>query len=80
MQTKFKRHQRVKLLIDPDPEYIEYHNSEEDLENQPKITKGMIGKVNLILPNGRYHVEILDEKGNTIAYVPMDEESLEAVE
>ena len=80
MQTKFKRHQKVILLIDPDPEYIEYHNSEEELENPPIITKGMKGKINILLPNGRYHVEIFDKKGNTIAYAPMDEESLEALE
>lgn len=80
MQTKFKRHQKVRLLHDPNPEYIEYHNPEENLENQPEIKKGMIGKINIILPNGQYHVGILDKKGNTIAYVPLDEESLEAVE
>jgi len=80
MQTKFKRHQKVILLIDPDPEYIEYHNPEEELENPPRITKGMTGKINIILPNGRYHVEICDKKGNTIAYVPLDEESLEAID
>lgn len=80
MQTKFKRHQKVKLLVDPDPEYLEYHNPEEELENPPKITKGMTGKINILLPNGRYHVEILDKKGNTIAYAPMDEDSLEAID
>ncbi len=80
MQTKFKRHQKVKLLVDPNPEYVEYHNAEEDLENQPKIKKGMLGKINIILPNGQYHVEILDKKDKTVAYVAIDEESLEAID
>ena len=79
MQTKFKRHQKVKLLRDPDQEYIEYHNIEENLENRPKITKGMLGRINILLPNGQYHVEILDKEGNTMAYAKMDEESLEAL-
>ena len=80
MQTKFKRHQKVKLLRAPDPEYIEYHNEEENLENRPGIKAGMIGKINILLSNGRYHVEILDKEGKTVAYAPMDEDSLEAVE
>lgn len=77
MQTKFKRHQRVKLLIDPNPEYIEYN---EEIE-QPHIpiVKGMTGEINILLPNGQYHVRILDKKGETIAYVPLDEENLEAI-
>lgn len=80
MQTKFKRHQKVKLLRDPDIEYIEYHSeNEENLENPPKIKKGMIGRINIILPNGQYHVEILDEDGKTIAYAPMEEDGLEAI-
>lgn len=78
MQTKFKRHQEVRLLVDPNPEYVEY---EEEFDNeQPRIRKGMIGKVNVILPNGEYHVAVLDdETGKTIAYVPMVEDYLEAV-
>ena len=40
----------------------------------------MKGRINIILPNGQYHVEILDKKGNTLAYVAVDEESLEAVD
>jgi hypothetical protein len=74
MQTKFKRHQRVKLLLDADPEYVEYQPGHKE-----PIKKGMTGKVNVILPNGQYHVEIIDEKGETIAYTPMDEEFLEAI-
>ena len=76
MQTIFKRHQKVRLLADPDPEYVEYYSSEEK-----PIKKGMSGKVNVILPNGQYHIEIIDEKtGETIAYAPMSEESLENAE
>ena len=78
MQTKFKRHEMVRLLVDPDSEYIEY--AEEYDNEKPKIKKGMIGKINIILPNGQYHVEILNEKGNVIAYVPMSEEFLEKTE
>jgi len=75
MQTKFRKHAKVRLLAVPNPEYIEY-SPEENRE----IKKGMTGKVNVILPNGQYHIEIIDEKtGKTIAYVPMDEEFLEAV-
>ena len=78
MQTKFKRHEKVRLLADPDSEYVEY--SEEYDEKQPRIKKGMSGKINILLPNGQYHVEILDEKGEVIAYVPMSEEFLERAE
>jgi len=76
MQTKFKRHEKVKLLVDPDSEYIEYDLTHEN--NKPPITKGMVGKINMILPNGQYHVEIPGEDGKTLAYVPMDEEFLES--
>ncbi len=75
MQTKFKRHEMVRILADPDPEYIEYSIDYDD--EQPKIKKGMKGKINLLLSNGKYHVEILDEKGDVIAYIPMPEEYLE---
>ena len=54
----------VRILADPDSEYIEY--SAEYDETQPRIKKGMKGKINIILPNGQYHVEILDEKGDVI--------------
>lgn len=80
MQTKFKRHQKVVLLTDPDPEYIEYHDEgDPDFEEIP-IKKGMQGKINILLSNGRYHVEILDKKGEILAYVPMSEEDLRAIE
>ncbi|MDO8460666.1 MAG: hypothetical protein Q7S74_06140 [Nanoarchaeota archaeon] len=82
MQTKFKRHQKVRLLLDPDLEYVEYHTEgSPDVQDQTPIKKGMVGKINILLPNGQYHVEIIDEKtGETIAYVPMAEEHLEAIE
>ena len=74
MQTAFKRHQKVRLLRDPDPEYIEYYTDEEF-----QIKKGMDGEINILLPNGQYHVKIIDKKGNELAYVVMDEDGLEAV-
>lgn len=70
MQTKFKRHQEVILLREPDKEYIEYTDEEV------QITRGMKGVINLLLPNGKYHVKIFDKKGNAVAYVPMDEDDL----
>lgn len=76
MQTKLKKHDKVRLLVDPDPEFIEY--DPEHIDSQPEIKKGATGEVNVILPNGQYHIEVKDEKGNTIAYVPMDEQFLEA--
>jgi len=73
MQTKYKRHQKVKLLLDPEKEYIEYSPGVEE-----PIKKGMSGEINVILPNGKYHVKIIDEKTKkTIAYVQMDEDYLE---
>ena len=77
MQTKFKRHEMVRILADPDSEYIEY--SADYDEEQPSRRKGMNGKINIILPNVQYHVEILDEKGEVIAYIPMPEEFLEKI-
>ena len=77
MQTKFKRHQEVKLLRNPDVEYIEY--SQEYSESKPPIIKGMKGKINMLLPDGQYHVEILDENGETLAYVPVSEEDLQEI-
>ncbi|MCA9485808.1 MAG: hypothetical protein KC506_03110 [Nanoarchaeota archaeon] len=79
MQHKFKRHQKVRLLINPDPEYVEYDLTHEN--SQAPIKKGMTGQINMLLPNGQYHVEIIDPESNkTIAYVPIDEEFLEAIE
>lgn len=65
------------ILVDPDPEYIEYDPS---LKKETKIKKGMQGEINIILPNGKYHVRITDKKGNTIAYAPFDEEELGTAE
>lgn len=76
MQTIFKRHQKVRLLIDPDPEYIEYH-TENTNDPEVPIKKGMVGEINTILPNGQYHVKILDEKGRELAYALMSEDFLE---
>lgn len=79
MQTKFKRHAKVRLLVDANSEYVEY--TELHVQEKPQIKKGMTGKINILLPNGQYHVAIIDEKtGEIIAYVPFDEECLEAVE
>ena len=79
MNYKFRHHQKVKLLMDANPEYVEYHEDIEEKEQIP-IIKGMLGKINIILPNGQYHVEILDKKGNIIAYAPFNEEDLESLE
>lgn len=79
MNTKFKRGQLVKILITPDTEFVEYHTEETEHEQTP-IKKGMKGKINLILQNGKYHVEIFDENGETLAYAPFDEDFLEPVE
>ena len=79
MQTKFKRHEKVKLLRDPNQEYIEYHNEEEEDFEEIPIKKGMTGEINILLPNGQYHVRVFDKKGKEIAYVPMSEEFLEAI-
>jgi hypothetical protein len=74
MQASFKRHQKVKLLSDP------LENDIEPYADPPvKIKAGTIGKVNIMLPNGRYHIKIEDKDGDEIAYVAMDEEQLEAV-
>ena len=82
MQTKFKRHQKVRLLREPNIEDVEpfFGDSLENEEEEVEIKAGMIGKVNVILPNGQYHVEVLNKKGKTIAYVAIDEEGLESVD
>ncbi len=75
MQTKFKRHQKVKLLVNPREEDIEPYT-----DPPAKIKAGVIGYINIILPNGRYHVRIQDKEGNEIAYVAMDEEQLQQLD
>ena len=81
MQTKFKRHQPVKLLRDPDPEFIEYHNPEDEEHiKEVAIIAGMKGKINILLPNGQYHVAVEDKNGNIIAYVSMSEDDLESLD
>ena len=79
MNTKFKRHQKVKLLRNPNITDIEPYQEDKEFEEFPEIKKGASGEVNIILPNGNYHVLIRDKKGNKLAYVVMDEESLEAI-
>ena len=76
MQTKFKRHQPVTLLRDADPEYVEYHNEAEENFSEAPVKKGMKGRINIILPNGQYHVEVFDKKNKVIAYCSMSEEDL----
>jgi len=77
MQTRFKRNQSVRLLVDADPAYVEYHDEDEpDFQEMP-IVKGMKGRINILLPNGQYHVEIFDKSGKTIAYAPFGEDELE---
>ena len=84
MQTKFKRQQLVRILIDPDPEYVEYHNPEDESElKKMPIEKGMLGKINILLPNGQYHVAIFNpkdkEKEEIIAYCELSEDDIEAI-
>lgn len=71
MQTRFKRHEKVRLLSAPREEDIERY------EDNAKISSGVIGTINMLLPNGRYHVKIEDKEGNEMAYIAMDEEQLE---
>jgi hypothetical protein len=75
MQTKYKRHDKVKLLADPNPEYVEFHTELEGEE--VTIKKGMPGEINMLLSNGKYHVGIKDKKENTIAYCEVDEDQIE---
>jgi hypothetical protein len=72
MHNKFKRHQKVILLVNPSQEYVEY----EPEGSEVPIQKGALGEINMILPNGKYHVKIIDKKGKTLAYIPLDEEEL----
>lgn len=74
MQTKFKRHQQVRILADPLEDDVEPY-----ADPPVKITSGMKGKINVILPNGQYHVEIIDDNDETIAYIALDEDQLEAI-
>lgn len=74
MQTKFKRHQKVKLLATPRDEDVEPYS-----DPPHPVLKGTTGFINILLPNGRYHVRIQDKNGKEVAYVAMDEEQLEAI-
>jgi hypothetical protein len=77
MQTKFKRHQKVKIISLPDSEYVEYKPEYSD--DKPPISKGMLGEINVLLSNGQYHVEIYNDNNEIIAYAPFSEEQLEAL-
>lgn len=77
MQTKFKRGQEVRILSDADPEFVEY-NEAEGFDKIP-IENGMSGKINILLPDGKYHVAVLDKKKRVIAYAPFEEDSLEEI-
>jgi heat shock protein HspQ len=61
-------------MINPFKDDIEAY----EVEN-PIIKKGAIGEVNMILPNGRYHLLMKNKEGEKIAYVVADEEVLEEV-
>lgn len=74
MNNKFRRHQKIRLLHAPNAEYIESYT-----DKKIDIKAGMIGKINLLLPNGQYHVEIIQD-GETVAYVMADEDQLELVD
>jgi hypothetical protein len=74
MNTKFKRHERVRLLATPREQDVEPYK-----DPPVKIVSGMEGTINILLPNGRYHVKISDKKGDEVAYVAMDEEQLESI-
>ncbi len=74
MNTKFKRHDKVKIIINPLESDIESYD-----EENVKVTKGAIGEINMLLPNGRYHVLIKNTKGVKLGYVVVDEEGLESV-
>lgn len=78
MQTKFKRREMVKILVMPNPEYVEYSEFEEN-PSSIVIKVGMNARINILLPNGQYHVEILDDKGNVVAYAPFSEDDLEKI-
>ena len=77
MNTKFRRHQKVRLLRAPLVDDIEPYADNPEETKPVEIKAGMPGKINLILPNGQYHVEIVNDKGDTIAYIAIDEEGLE---
>ena len=84
MQTKFKRHQLVKILRSPDPEYVEYNNEGDPDFKEIPVKTGMLGRINILLPNLQYHVAILYPKGRIeekiLAYAPFSEDELEAID
>jgi len=70
----------VKIKRVPNLDQVEYNFEDNEEADKVTIKAGMNGKVNVILPNGQYHVEILDSKGNIIAYAPFSEDDLESAE
>lgn len=68
----------VKIKRVPDLEAIEYNFEDNEEADKVEIKSGMKGRINVILPNGQYHVEIQDSKGNVIAYAAFSEDDLEA--
>lgn len=78
MEGTFKQHQKVRLIVDPDPEYVEYHTENTGEEIVP-IKKGMTGEINMLMQNGQYHVKIFDTDGDEFAYVVVDESFIEAI-
>lgn len=79
MNLKFRRHQKVRLLRNPLEEDIEPHTEDEE-DEKVIVKKGMAGEINIVLPNGRYHVRVFGKNGEVIAYVAMDEDALEKIE
>ena len=73
-----KRHDKVRLKNIPDYDYIEYFNKDQE-DLTPEIKRGMEGQINVILPNGKFHVEIKNDRGETVAYVVAGEEELEKI-
>lgn len=74
MHTQLRRHDKVRLIAAPDPDYIEYYT-----DDQAPIPSGTHGTINVILPNGKYHIRI-EKNGQEYAYVVMDEEALEKID
>ena len=67
------------LLRNPLEEDIEPHTENEE-DEEVIVKKGMTGEINIVLPNGRYHVRIFNKKGEIVAYAAMDEEALSSIE
>ena len=73
MNTLFKRHQMVKIKRVPLASDVEWYADEQPL------MKNMTGKINILLSNGSYHVELHDAKGIVLGYMICSEDDLEAM-